>query len=911
MEREHLSQQSSVARAVSGTKWHTKEVEEALHILRTSRRGLSSDEAVKRLAEFGPNELAREKKKSWIVVFLEQFKNYLIAILLVATALSLVLGEVLEAITIVAIVVACAVLGFVEEYRSERALELLKKMMSPVAKVVRDGMEQVVLARELVPGDVVVLHTGDRVPADARLIEAVNLKVDEAPLTGESVPVEKSVEVLPEETPVPDRVNMVFSGTAVTYGRGLGVVTATGMASEFGKIAAMVQEVREEETPLERRIAHIGKWLGILLLSVCTVVAVLGLLRGYTILEMLIWGISLAVAAVPEALPAVVTGALAIGMHEMARRNAIVRKMPAVETLGCASVICADKTGTMTKGEMTVRKIYIEGEMVTVSGVGYEPKGEFQREGERVNPHSNNGLSLLLRAAALCNDAKLVSDKGRWVIRGDTTEGALVVVAAKAGIGEEELSRYPRIWEVPFTSERKRMTTIHKDSSGRIYAFMKGAPEIVLERCSHIYRNGGIEELIDGDKEKILAINERMAGEALRNLAVAYKQLDSVPLHAGEEIEEGFVFLGIAGMIDPPREEVRDAIKLCKQSGIRTVMITGDHKLTAMMVAKDLGMMEEGGIVLTGAELDNLSDEELWKIVEQVVVYARVSPAHKVRIVDAWKGRGYVVAMTGDGVNDAPALKRSDIGVAMGITGTDVTKESSDMILADDNFATIVTAVKEGRRIFDNIQKYLAYLLHLNLGEIGIALAAVLVGLPLPFTAVQILWINLTTDGPPALALGVDPAAHDVMQRPPRKLTESVFTRDVKLYLIVLPIAYVVVLLWIYSHQLSVGTLVEARTTVFMTIIFSELLIALSCRSLKYPLPRVGVLANKFLILAILGSFALSLLVLAPPYLHEAFDVTSVGPINWLVAAIASLVLFASVEITKYVLCWREERAKK
>jgi len=882
--------------------WHTLEVEEAMRVLETGPGGLSEEEAKRRLSEYGPNELRKEKRKSPLILFFEQFKSYIIIILLVATVLSLILGEVLDAITILAIVMACAVLGFVEEYRSERALELLKKLAAPTALVIREGKEQTMPARELVPGDVVILHTGDKVPADIRLIEAVNLKVDEAPLTGESVPVEKNVRVLPGETPVPDRVNMAFSGTTVTYGRGRGAVTATGMMSEFGKIAAMVQVAEEEETPLEKRMAHVGKWLGTLCLVVCGVVALLGFIRGHSILEMLIWGVSLAIAAIPEALPAVVTGALAIGMLEMARRNAIVRRLPAVETLGCASIICADKTGTMTKGEMTVRKIYVNEEMINVTGVGYEPKGDFQLRKDQINPEDDAVLMLLLRAAALCNDAKLGVEGDRWVIRGDATEGALIVAAAKAGMREDELGKYPRVGEVPFTSERKRMTTIHTALDDKTLAFMKGAPEVVLERCGWIYRNGCVDELTDEDRKEILKINEAMAGEALRNLAMAYKQVDEMPTYLDEEIEKDLIFLGIAGMIDPPREEAKEAIKLCKRSGIKTVMITGDHKLTAMMVAKELGMMgSEKGRVLTGAELDTMSDEEFEGVVEGVVVYARVSPAHKVRIVDALKRKGYVVAMTGDGVNDAPALKRSDIGVSMGITGTDVTKESSDMVLADDNFATLVAAVREGRRIFDNIKKYLTYLLELNLGEIGVALVTSILGLPLPFTATQLLWINLTTDGPPALALGVDPPDPDIMQKPPRNPKESVFTKDVKVYLLICSTIYTLKITLIFIYGLSTGGLTKAQTLVFTTIILSELLVALSCRSLEYPVFKVGLLANKFLLLAIALSATLAFIALLIPQLHRAFNVTFLEPADWAIAMGAASILFIILEIRKYL----------
>ena len=882
--------------------WHSMHADDVLATLGTSPRGLSAEEARRRLERYGPNELVKEKKKPLYVLFLEQFKSFLIIILLIATAISIAIGELLDALVVIAIVVACAVLGFVEEYRSERALEMLKKLAAPTALVLRDGEERVIPSREVVPGDIVILHMGDKVPADGRLIEAVNLKVDEAPLTGESIPVEKCVEPLPEDTPVPDRVNMVFSGTTVVYGRGRAVVTATGMNTEFGRIAAMVQVTKEEETPLERRMAHVGRWLGIMCLAVCGVVALLGLIRGHKPLEMLIWGISLAVAAVPEALPAVVTGALAIGMHEMAKRNAIVRRLPAVETLGCTSIICADKTGTMTKGEMTVRKIYVDGELIDVTGVGYTPEGEFLLDGEPLNVDGNRELELLLKAGALCSDARLHEEEGRWVIRGDTTEGALVVVAAKAGLWKEKLdNEYPRVGEIPFTSERKRMTTFHECPDAGITAYMKGAPEIVLERCKYILENGEVRELTDDDRRRILEVNEELASSALRNLAVAFKPMESLPEELDEDVERDFTFVGIVGMIDPPREETIEAIRLCRNAGIRVVMITGDHKLTAVAVAKEVGLLEgdDDDRVLTGAELDRMSDEEFEKIVEDVIVYARVSPEHKVKIVKALKSKGYIVAMTGDGINDAPALKIADIGVAMGITGTEVTKEASDMVLADDNFATIVSAVKEGRRIFDNIKKYLTYLLRCNIMEILIMFVASLLGWDLPLTAIQILWVNLTTDGLPALALGVDPAEPDVMERPPRDPKESVFSTDVKLYLALVPPFMTAILLSIFMGFGGVAT-PEARAQIFTSMVFMELASAASCRSLKRPIFRVGAFANKFLWISIAVSALMQVAALTPP-LCPIFDVAPPTVVDWAVAAASAVIVFVSTELAKYI----------
>ena len=896
--------------------WHSMEVDEVLQALRAEKEGLSTEEVQKRLKEYGPNELKKEKRKSPVRLFLEQFTDILIIILLIATALSMAIGEVYDAIVIIAIVIACAVLGFFEEYRAEKALEALKKMTAPTATVLRNGKEVQIQTSEVVPGDILLLYTGDKVPADARLIEAVNMKTDEAPLTGESTPVNKNVKPLPEDTPISDRRNMVFTGTVVVYGRGKAVVTSTGMNTEFGKIAKMVQTVEEEETPLEKRMAHVGKWLGILSVAVCLFVAVFGIIRGRAILDMILWGISLAVAAVPEALPAVVTGALAVGMYRMARENAIVRRLPAVETLGCTSIICSDKTGTMTKGEMTVERIYVNGKAVKVTGVGYEPQGDFLYEDKKLDPAKEKELQMLLKAAVLCNDSKLEKTEGRWTVKGDPTEGALVVAAAKAGLWKEEVEKKePRINEIPFSSERKRMTTVHESGEKKI-AYMKGAPEIVLERCTKVYMNGKARRLTSEIRKKILAINEAMAVQALRNLGFAYKELPESKTSLSEEEEEGFVFLGIMGMIDSPREEVKDAIYMCRKAGIKVVMVTGDHKLTAVAVAKELNLIGENeneeGRVLTGAELDKLSDEEFEKIVENVVIYARVSPEHKVRIVKALRKKGYICAMTGDGVNDAPALKMADIGVAMGITGTEVTKEASDMVLTDDNFATIVRAVKEGREIYDNIKKYLTYLLRCNIMEILVLFIAMMFSREaesaIALTTIQILWVNLTTDGLPAIALGVDPGDPDLMERKPRSPKESIFTRDVKIYLSAVPILMAILLLGTYFYTLYNYNLMEARTQLFTSIVLMELANAVSARSLKYTVFKVGVFKNKFLWVAILSSLAMQLAVLYIPGVQGLFDVTYPDAFDWIVAITSTLIVFFSIETGKYIASKRRKR---
>ncbi len=917
---------------ITSKSWHAIEVEETLHALNTKETGLSQEEAQKRLQEFGPNELKKEKGKSPIKLFVEQFADILIIILLIATGLSIYLGELIDAIVIIAIVMACAILGFVEEYRSEKALEALKKMTAPTAMVLRDGKEEKIQTISLVPGDIVLLYTGDKVPADARLVEAINLKVDEASLTGESSPVNKDVKPLPEDTSLNEKRNMIFTGTVAVYGRGKAVVTSTGMNTEFGKIAKMVQMTEEEETPLEKRMASVGKWIGILSIAVCLIVAAIGIFEGRNPLDMILWGISLAVAAVPEALPAIVTGALAIGMYRMAKVNTIVRRLPAVETLGCTSVICSDKTGTMTKGEMTVQRIYTNDKAIKVSGVGYEPEGEFLFEDKKIDPAQEDELVTLLKVAILCNDAKLEkeTETERWIVKGDPTEGALVVAAAKAGLWKEELEKEaPRIGEIPFSSERKCMTTAHIVSGKKKIAFMKGAPEIVLDKCTKIFVNGKVRKITQDDRTEILKVNEAMAMQALRNLGFAFRELPESMETFDDKIENDMIFVGIMGMIDPPREEVKDAIYLCRKAGIDVVMVTGDHKLTAIAVAKELNLLSENeyeGKVLTGGEFDKISDEKLNEMVENIVIYARVSPEHKMRIVKAWKAKGKVVAMTGDGVNDAPALKMSDIGVSMGITGTEVTKEASDMVLTDDNFASIVKAVKEGREIYGNIKKYLTYLLRCNIMEI-LVMFIVMVGVPyiagsayhpdpsqdpkssplLALTAIQLLWVNLTTDGLPAIALGVDPGDPDLMERKPRDPNESVFTRDVKVYLTIVPILMTVLLLFGYFYYEpwrgivnGKDMLTEARTQLLTAMILMELANAISARSLTYSVFKVGVFKNRFLWYAILSSFGLQLLVLYSP-LQTVFGVTSPEPLDWAFAILFTAITFGSLETGKYI----------
>jgi Ca2+-transporting ATPase len=886
--------------------YHSREASEVLSTLTSNRGGLTSAEASRRLAEFGPNELVEKHKISPWAIFLEQFKNLLIIILLVAVVLSGVLGEVADAIVIFAIVVFAAVLGFLQEYRAERAMEALRRMASPTATVLRDGQEVEIASRELVPGDIILLHTGDHTPADARLLEAVNLKLEEAPLTGESQPVDKITDPLPQELAIGDRQNMVYMGTSVVYGRGIGVVTGTGMNTEFGQIAAMLQEVKEEKTPLQVNLDRMGRWIVIGALALTFILGVVGVLRGHQILEMFVWAVSLAVAAVPEALPAVVTISLALGVQRMVKRHALIRKLPAVETLGCTTVICSDKTGTLTQDQMTVQRVYTNGQVFEVSGVGYEPRGNFLLNGQVYDALKDAHLATLLRIGSLCNDARMVEVDNLWSIKGDPTEGALVVLAGKAGLDlATESDRYTRISEIPFSSETKMMATVHQTAHGQV-AYAKGAPEVILGRSLYIYQGYREQELTDKERNEIVAHAQAMAGDGLRVLGLAYK-LNPDPT---EPADQGMVFVGLVGMIDPPRPEVKEAIKVCEEAGIESIMITGDHKLTAMAVARELGLLKQGR-ALSGTEFDSLSDEEFEKMVEQIEVYARVSPAHKLRVVEALAKKGHVVAMTGDGVNDAPALKKADIGIAMGITGTDVSKEAADMVLTDDNFASIVAAVEEGRGIYDNIKKYLMYLLSCNLGEILLMAGAILfggllnTGGALPLIAIQILWVNLATDGLPAIALGVDPAAPDIMRRRPRLRSETVFNRPVLSLMVLGGVWIALVTLAMFVWGIRTGrTEEETHCLVFMTINIMEFFAAFVFRSERLSIFQIGVFSNRWLNLAVLASFGLTLPLLYVPVLQEVFHTYALPWADWVILILASVTIVVVLEIGKLIIRW-------
>ncbi|MHB9073046.1 MAG: cation-translocating P-type ATPase [Desulfobaccales bacterium] len=922
--------------------FHTMAPEQVLKALETGLPGLSDTASQERLELYGPNELAAGKKVSAIRIFLHQFANILILILLLAAAISLALGERLDAWVILVIVLACVLLGFIQEYRAEKAAAALQKLAAPLAVVIREGRERQIHAREVVPGDVLVLHTGDRVAADARLLEEVNLKADEALLTGESTAAGKHLAPAANpELAVADRKCMVFGGTVITYGRGRAVVTATGMDTEFGKIARMLEEVAEEHTPLEARMATVGRVLGIVCLIVAAGASLLGVFRGHSWLEMLLWGISLAVAAVPESLPAVVTGALAIGTTRMARRNAIVKRLPAVETMGCTTVICTDKTGTLTKNEMTVRRLFLDGGIIEVAGSGYEPMGSFQAGGGEVVftptptlPHQGGGgkgkknlshalmdnlgnhpvLAWAARIAILCNDAALEEIDGNWTVRGDPTEGALLVLGHKAGINPEELlTKLPRVAEIPFSSDVKRMSTFHQDGT-QVLMCVKGAPERLLSRASKVLTAKGEQPLDAAHREAVKEQGSRMAHEALRVLGLAYRRFSEVPNLEADDVSEELVWVGLVGMIDPARPEARQAVAQCHQAGIRVIMVTGDHPDTAQAIAREVGLVSKkmaSHAVLTGPELNKLSDAELKKVLKTVRVFARVAPEHKLRLVDILKEQGEVVAMTGDGVNDAPALKRADIGVAMGITGTEVTKETAAMILADDNFATLVAAVEEGRAIFDNIKKYLVFLLSCNIAEILVLTGAFFLGLPLPLIALQILWVNLTTDGLPALALGVDPKAPDIMSRPPRPPREGVFSPTVNGLLAGISLYLTAMLIPLFGYYYLWNpwglsdpemVLTEAQTMVFITLVLAELVNVFNCRSDYLSLFKVGVFRNRFLILAVLVSLGMMVAVIEWDPLSRLFHTTPLRWQDWMVAVGLSLTMIPIVELTKWLI---------
>ena len=926
---------------------HTIEgMESHLHL------GLSSQEARARLEQHGPNELTERPRPGFLKLLLAQLNNFLVIVLIVAAVVSLLLGEVVDAVAIMTIVVLNSVLGVVQESKAEQALAALKRMAAPNAQVVRDGVQATIPARELVIGDIVLLEAGNYIPADMRLVESVNLKIEEASLTGESVPVNKDARVvLDAEIPLGDRKNTAFMSTLVTYGRGKGMVTSTGMHTQIGMIAEMIQSYDEEPTPLQQKLDQLGKSLAIISLAICGLIFFYGLIRDTSlamilqeglraylaansaeIVDLFMTAVSLAIAAVPEGLPAVVTICLALGMQRMVARHALIRKLPAVETLGCATVICSDKTGTLTQNQMTVVRGWAGGQLFEVSGEGYNPEGQFYTGDAPFNPAAHPATSLLLHGALLCNDSYLEQsgeEDGRrtWRMVGDPTEGALAVVAAKSGLWRDEGAKtMPRVAEIPFDSERKRMATIHQvvagsraqteglralHFAGDYVAFVKGAPDITLEYCDGYVEGDQVVPLTPEKRREVLQAIAGMASAALRVLGVACRSLAAVPDEpTPENVESNLIFLGLLGMIDPARPEAKVAIGVAKRAGLKSVMVTGDYKDTATAIAGELGMLTDGGRVLTGAELENMTEEELAEIVDEVDAFARVSPQHKTKIVEAFKRRGHVVAMTGDGVNDAPALKRANIGIAMGITGTDVTKETADMVLTDDNFASIVSAIEEGRVIYANIRKFVFYLISCNIGEILIIFLAMLAGLPIPLRPIQLLFLNLVTDGAPALALGMEKGDPDIMKRPPRPTKEPVINRDMLVGIIAIPIADVIAVLGAFVWALNryPGDTAAAQTVAFATLICSELLRAYTSRSENYSVFSTNPFSNRWLNMATGLSFVLLLASIYLPFLSPVFDTIPLTLNDWLRMVPFMLIAPTVAELVKASFRWRTAR---
>ncbi len=907
---------------ISEHAWHTLPVDEVIRAFETDAdRGLSEVEAASRLEHYGKNALREQPRPTFWQRLIAQFQSFVIYILIFAAVLSVLMGDWIEAAAIGAIIILNAALGVIQEGKAEEALASLHKLTSPDAMVIRDGHHRVIPATEVVPGDVVLLDAGNHIPADVRLIETVNLKIDEAALTGESMGVEKHADlIVNENTILGDRRNMGYMSTTATYGRGRGVVVGTGMNTEIGKIADMIQSTENEPTPLQIRLDELGRTLSIAALVICLIVGVVIFIREITDSDMnlveavkdsLLTAVALAIAAVPEGLPAIVTINLAIGMREMIKRNALIRRLPAVETLGSASAICSDKTGTLTQNQMTAVKLYTNGQIIDITGKGYAPQGEFSLAGAVVPPDRLPDATRLLMGAMLASDARLESNNGNsagYNMIGDPTEGALVVAAAKANIWRELAERdLPRVNEIPFDSARKRMSTIHKSPNGSSYiVFTKGAPEIVLEHCTSIRNNGGRRALSTTDREQIRNINQAMAHQALRVLAVAEREMEDLPESiTPESIEEDLTLIGLVAMIDPARPEVKPAIAKARQAGIRTVMVTGDYPDTAEAIAREIGLLREDGRIVRGSEIEQMSHEELASIADNVDVFARVSPEHKMRIVEAFRARNHVVAMTGDGVNDAPALKRASIGVAMGITGTDVTKETADMVLMDDNYVSIVSAVEQGRIIYANIRKFVYFLLSCNLAEIAVIFLATLAGTPPPLTPIQLLWMNLLTDGAPALALGVEKGDPDVMEYPPRPTHEPIINWDMRVGMIVQTIAITAVSLIAFAwgrHLEPDDGWALARTMAFVTLSASQLARAYTTRSELYSLWKIGIWTNKYMQYAVLASIILLILVLYIPFLAEVFDTAPLTTSHWVI--LLPLILLPSVvaEITKVFL---------
>jgi len=900
--------------------WHTLDLEETFVALESSPGGLKVDEAERRLAEYGPNEIESAHKVSKLAILWAQVKNPLVFVLLVAAAISLLAGKTADAIVIGVVIIVNSLIGFFQEYRAEEALESLMAQAAPEAEVVRDCpdvgecVEMRIPTAKIVPGDIILLDAGAKVPADARLIEAANLEVEEAMLTGESLSSRKTLEPLSgDDLPIADRTNLIYGGTIVTNGRGRAVVYATGARTEMGKIATLIQETEKAESPLQKQTLDLGKKLGFLAVGVATLTVILGLIVHLPLQEIFLFALASAVSSIPEGLPAVMSITLAVGVNRMAKRNAIIRRLPAVDTLGAATVICSDKTGTLTTNQMTVQQVMADGKTMHVTGVGFAPEGRFLRDEQPYDPTATPDLRLALHIGALCNDARLVRHQQEegytWTIRGDPTEGALVVAAAKAGHYKETLdTQMPRIDELPFNSKTKFMATFHQGSEGQVWVFLKGAPETVLEHCPHIRENAKVRPLEAADRELILEENHRMASEALRVLGLAYQIIAPEEVEAFKEALEyahpsEMVFVGLAGMMDPPRPEVPEAVERCKRAGIRVIMATGDHKVTGAAIARQVGILEEGGRVLTGPDLRKMSDDELDAVIEETSVFARVAPEHKHRIVESLQRQGHVVAMTGDGVNDAPALQAAQIGVAMGITGTDVTKETAEMILTDDNFTSIVNAVEEGRVVFQNVRKVVKFLLATNIGEDLTLLSSLVLfaSKGLIITPVQILWVNLVTDGILDITLAMEPKEGDVMEEPPRRPEARIINMEILKNVVFVALFMAVGTLWVFSRANLSGELMYAQTLAFTTLAMFQVFNSLNCRSRTNSVFQLGFFKNRYLMAAIVTSILLQIAAQYVPFIQQALGTVPLGWGDWGLILLVSSSIFIADELRKLV----------
>ena len=882
-------------------EYYALTTKEALTLLKTSETGLTGKEAKKRLDEYGYNELQKEKKHTALAIFISQFKNALIILLIFAGVLSLFLGEMIESIAIFSIVLLNTLLGFFQEYRAEKAMEALQKISAPTAKVIRDGKKQKIPAREVVPGDIILLEAGDIVPADSRITEESSLQIDEASLTGESVPSKKSTEPFKDGTPIADQENMAFMGCVVTYGKGKSIITEIGMKTEFGKIASSLQTTKEVKTPLQSKFEKLAKQIGIAAVVLIIIVLVAGTLQGtLTFAKMILFALVLAVATIPSALPVIVTIGLSKGSSDLAKKNMLIKKLPAAESLGAATIICSDKTGTITKNQMTITDVFFDDSLIKVSGTGYKPEGKFTIDNKNYDPKD---IEMLLRIGYLCNNAKLVKEKGKHQIIGDPTEGSLRVLAEKGKYTEKYFEdNFKFIDELPFDSDRKCMSVMFNNKrNNKKEAYVKGAPDLFLKKCDRILIGGKVRKITKNDRDRILQNNKEFAQNALRILALAYKDVSNLKRFELSNVEKDLIFVGLVGMIDPPRDQVKKAVLDCKNAGIDVMIITGDHAITTKAVAEQIGLFNKGDLVLTGEDLDKMSDKELLSKIMKIRIIARALPIQKSRIVDVLQRKGHIVAMTGDGVNDAPALKKADIGIAMGITGTDVAKEVSKATLTDDNFATIVNAIEEGRNIYDKMIKSAKYLLSCNSGEIASVLIAILLNFPIPLLPLQILLINMLTDTSPALGLGFESSEEGVMKRPPRNPKEKPITKKIFMSIIVFGLIMGLGTLYIFTQYKDLG-LPKAQTMAFTTLVMFQMFAVMSSRSLYPSIKKLNPFSNLWLLGAVSLSVVIQIAVIYWPPLQTIFKTAPLVTIDWLKIISISSIGFIGMELSKFII---------